>query len=315
MVASEITGVKSVTGAETQGWFIACPLTPNQMLSGVPLAYQRIGECCELAHKLGAEIIGLGAFTSVVGDGGITIAKNSPIAVTTGNSYTVATAIQGTLLACERLGVDPRDSVLAVVGATGSIGKACATVLARSFKETILVGRNLERTQQLADTIPGTTASVDMQDVHRADAIITVSSAKDAIIRPEHLKPGAVVVDVARPRDVSVEVQKVRNDVLVIEGGVVAVPGDDLDFHFSFGFPPKTAYACMSETMMLALDGRPESFTLGKDVSVEQVDETIRLADKHGFKLSGFRSFEKAVSEEVIERVRKARRSAIGSSL
>jgi len=111
------------------------------------------------------------------------------------------------------------------------------------------------------------------------------------------------VCDVARPRDVSWRVAKERDDVLVIEGGVVAVPGD-VEFGFDFGFPPKTAYACMSETMILALEGRYESFTLGKDVSVEQVREISALADKHGFKLAGFRSFERAVTEEHIERIR-----------
>jgi predicted amino acid dehydrogenase len=92
--------------------------------------------------------------------------------------------------------------------------------------------------------------------------------------------------------------------VLVIEGGVVEVPGD-VEFNFNFGFPPKMAYACMSETMMLALEGRYESFTLGKDVSVEQVEEITRLARKHGFKLAGFRSFEKAVTEEQIAETRR----------
>lgn len=105
-------------------------------------------------------------------------------------------------------------------------------------------------------------------------------------------------------RDVSEAVAKERNDVLIIEGGVIEVPGD-VDFHFSFGFPPKTAYACMSETMILALEGRYESFTLGKDISVERVEEITRLADKHGFKLAGFRSFERAVTDEKIAEIRK----------
>lgn len=310
VVMSHITGIESPTGEKTEGWFIACPLTPNQMLGNVKLAYERIGQCCEIAHELGAEIIGLGAFTSVVGDGGITVAKNSPIAVTTGNSYTVATSIQGALEACAKLGIDPAESTLAVVGATGSIGRTCAIVLAKRFKDTYLIGRNVERTAALAREIPGSKPTTDINVLKEADVIITVSSAKDAIIRPEHLKPGAIVCDVARPRDVSVEVSKSRKDVLVIEGGVVEVPGP-VEFGMTFGFPEKTAYACMSETMMLALDGRAESFTLGKDVSVEQVEETIRLAEKHGFKLAGFRSFERAVTDETIETVKQARRTTV----
>jgi hypothetical protein len=34
-VASHIVGIKSKTGAEAEGWFIACPMTPKQLL-GLP---------------------------------------------------------------------------------------------------------------------------------------------------------------------------------------------------------------------------------------------------------------------------------------
>lgn len=308
VLMSEIKGLQSITGATTKGWFIACPLTPKMMLDDVEFAYSRIVECTKMAEDLGAKLIGLGAFTSVVGDGGITVAKRSNIAVTTGNSYTVATAIEGTLQACGLLGVDSRNSTLAVVGATGAIGKTCARVLGRDFGRTIVVGRDMERTEAIRAEIEAHEATTDITRIREADAIVTVTSSDAEVIMPEHLRPGAIVCDVARPRDVSVRVAKERPDVLVIEGGVVAVPGDHLDFGTNFGFPPKTAYACMSETMMLALEDRPESFTLGKDVSVEQVDETQRLAKKHGFKLAGFRSFERAVDDAAIQRAIDARK-------
>lgn len=310
MVVSEISGIESVTGARTEGWFIGCPLTPKQMMT-LPLdfVYKRIGECCDLAHEMGAQIIGLGAFTSVVGDGGVTVAKGRPIAVTTGNSYTTATAIEGTLKACALLGLDPATSTLAVVGATGSIGKTCATILGRQFGRTILIGRDPERTALAAADVRNGEATTSIDRIGEADVIITVTSSDAAVILPEHLKAGCIVCDVARPRDVSVRVGKERPDVLVIEGGVVKVPGN-VEFGFGFGFPPHTAYACMSETMMLALEDRPESFTLGKDVSVAQVEETWRLAKKHGFELAGFRSFEKAVDDEAIARARAARQAA-----
>lgn len=308
MVVSEIKGIRSKTGATTEGWFIGCPLTPIQMTSKLPLevVYDRIVRCTEIAHDLGAKLIGLGAFTSVVGDGGITIADRSKIAVTTGNSYTVATAIQGALEACRQVGMNPSESNLAVVGATGSIGRTCSEILAPQFAQTTLIGRDLEKTQALAADLPRATASTSMEAIREADCIITVTSAESAVIEPKHLKPGCVVCDVARPRDVSVRVAQMRSDVLVIEGGVVSVPGD-VDFGMSFGFPPKTAYACMSETMVLALENRAECYTLGKSVSVSQVNEMSELAEKHGFRLSGFRSFERAVDPSMIDRVRQAR--------
>jgi hypothetical protein len=90
----------------------------------------------------------------------------------------------------------------------------------------------------------------------------------------------------------------------VIDGGMVDVPGP-VDFHFNFGFPPGKAYACMAETIALALDGKFEDYTLGKHLTRERVEEIARIAKKHGFHLSGFRSFEREVTPEQIEVVRQ----------
>lgn len=312
-VVSHITGIRSAAGAEAEGWFIACPLTPSQLLNlPTEVVYKKLVQCGKIAEGLGAKILGLGALTSVVGDGGITIKKSLDIAVTTGNSYTVATAVDGAIQGAELMGVPIAEAKVAIVGAAGSIGRTCAVLLGREAASLSLVGRNPAKLEPVAAEVlrdrPGTDVTITddiAAGLREADVILTVTSAVDAVIQPEHLKRGAVVCDVARPRDVSVRVAKERDDVLVIEGGVVAVPGD-VDFRFSFGFPAKTAYACMSETMLLALDGRYESFTLGKEVSVVQAEEMLRLAKKHGFKLAGFRSFEKGITEETIARVRKA---------
>lgn len=310
-VASEITGIVSKTGAKTEGIFVGCAMTPH-MFNTMPLeySYDLITQCTEVARAEGCEVIGLGAFTAVVGDAGITVAERSKIAVTTGNSYTVATAIEGTLKACHLVGINTQDSVLAVIGATGSIGKTCARVLAPDFARTIVIGRDPERTQAICDELPRATASTHVEDIKQADVIVTVTSSDAAIVEPQHLKLGAIICDVSRPRDVSKKVVQERPDVLVIEGGVVKVPGKPV-FNFDFGFPDGTAYACMCETMMLALENRPESYTLGKDVSIEQVNEMQALADKHGFCLEGFRAFEKAVDQTSIERTRSARLQTI----
>jgi len=85
---------------------------------------------------------------------------------------------------------------------------------------------------------------------------------------------------------------------------MVDVPGP-VDFHFNFGFPARKAYACMAETMILALEGRFEDYTVGKDIGIERVKEIAALARKHGFRLSGFRSFEREVTARQIEIVRR----------
>jgi predicted amino acid dehydrogenase len=274
---------------------------------------RKIIQAGKLAQKLGAKIVGLGAFTSVVGDAGVTVAKNLDIAVTTGNSYTVATALEGAREAARMMGHDLGRCHAVVVGATGSIGRVCARMLARDVRALTLVAREKSRLEELAHRImyeTGVAARITSdikQALKNAQIVITVTSAVDTIIGPEDLMPGAVVCDVSRPRNVSRQVAEKRDDVLVIEGGVVQVPGK-VNFNFNFGFPPGMSYACMAETMMLAMEGRYENFTLGRDLTLQQVEEISALARKHGFRLAGFRSFERAVSPDEIARIRERAR-------
>ena len=311
---SQISGLRSQTGIEAQGWFVACPMTPQRLLT-VPtrVAYRKIVRTGQLAQRLGAQIFGLGAFTHVVGDAGLTIDRRLDIPVTTGGSYTVAMSVQAVRAAAEQLELDLSRATVAIVGAAGAVGSVSARLLARECARLALVGlpRHTGHLQAIQTEIEGeggaqTWTTTDPAAVREAEIVIAVTSSVTPVIEPAHLRSGAIVLDVARPRNVSRQVAQARDDVLVIEGGMVAVPGPELDFGFDFGFPPRMAFACMAEVMILALEGRMDSYSLGRHITVDQVLEMEALGAKHGFQLGGFRSFERAVTEQEIERVRKA---------
>lgn len=315
MWTSRITGVSSPYNS-VEGCFMGVFLTTRQMLQLPPeVVMRKIVIAGKKAAQAGAKIVGLGAMTAVVGDAGITIDRSLDIAVTTGNSYTVATALEGTEKAAALMDIDLDRAEVAILGATGSIGSVCARILARKVNYLTLIARNIQRLEMLAERITGETGlavkvTSDVKEaVRKADIIVAVSSSSESLIDPEDLKPGAIVCDVARPRDVSVKVAEKRDDVLIIEGGVVQVPGN-VNFNFNFGFPPGMAYACMAETMILALEKRYESFSLGKEMTVEQIDEIKSLATKHGFKLAGFRSFERALGMEEIKKIKERAKMA-----
>lgn len=313
------TGIRSKTGAEIEGWFIALPRTPRQLMEmPVEKAYREIIKAGRLAERLGAQIFGLGAFTKVVGDAGITVAKNLSIPVTTGNSYTAYTSIEGARVAAQKMGIDIRTAKVAVIGATGAIGSVISRILAKDgIEQLTLVARDREKLTALAEIIhsqnsspgqgnPHVTVSTDInRAVSEADVIFTVTSAVQGLIDPRCLKPGAVLCDAARPRNVAREVVEKRKDVLVIEGGVVEMPGKDATTGMNVGVPPRMVLACMAETMLLTLEGRFESYTLGRDLDMEKVEETGRMAAKHGFVLGGLRSFDSQLSEEDIALVKE----------
>jgi len=177
-----------------------------------------------------------------------------------------------------------------------------------------LIGRREDKLEELRDRLKvharaELIISTTMDVLADAQLILTVTSAVHDVIRPEDLQPGSVVCDVARPRDVSAMVAASRDDILVIDGGMVDVPGP-VDFHFNFGFPPGKVYACMAETIALALEGRFEDYTIGKYITRERVEEIGSIATKHGFRLSGFRSFEREVTPRQIEVVRRNAKKA-----
>lgn len=313
---SEIEGIRSeATGKEIKGWFIACPYTSRRMLE-LPerRVYRKIIQTGRLAEKLGAQILGLGAFTSVIGDAGVTIANVLDVPVTTGDSYTVKVAVDAIREAADVMDIPLGSATAAVVGATGAIGQVCAEMLSDDVERLYLIGRRQEALEELRDRLKVRAraeliVSTTMDVLKECQLILTVTSAIHDVVRPEHLQPGSVICDVARPRDVSAMVAAVRDDILVIDGGMVDVPGT-VDFHFNFGFPPGKAYACMAETIALALEGRFEDYTLGKHLTRERVEEIDTMARKHGFRLSGFRSFEREVTSQQIEAVRRNARSA-----
>jgi fatty aldehyde-generating acyl-ACP reductase len=310
LVAGEMKGICGA-GSQAEGWLIGVPLMPGQLLElPTEQVLRKIVAAGRKAEKLGARIIGLGALTSVVGDAGITVARQLSIPVTTGNSYTVATALQATCQAAGLMGIELHRARLCVVGATGAIGGVCARMMAGAVGNLTLVARDEPKLENLAGLIFSESSvlcdiSTDLRKaVREADIVITVSAAAEELISPADLKSGAVVCDVARPRDVALATAGQRDDVLVIEGGLVQVPGGYAG-DLTFGLPPGVVYACMAETMVLALERRYECFTLGRSIEIDQVREIDLLAKKHGFQLAGFRSFERSLSVEEVVAIRR----------
>jgi predicted amino acid dehydrogenase len=321
--AVHVTGVRAPDGRETEGWFVAAPLLSDQML-GFPRedVYNHILRAIEIGAELGAQVAGLGAFTGVVGDGGVTINERSPIPVTTGNSLTIAAGIQSFFRGAREMEIDPAESTAVIIGATGSIGSACAHLIAPRVKRIIVVSRNETRLrkfhEQFATEVECETSfTTDISSaVRQAQLVLTATSSTQDIIQPEDLQTGVVVCELSLPHDVSRNVALQRPDVLVTEGGNMLVPGNprferirEPGTEFDLNLPPRTALACMSETMVLALENRLEPYTLGRGIDLAKVVEIEQMAARCGFTLADMRAFDAAITPEKIEATREAARN------
>lgn len=314
---SHVTGITSPTGAQAEGWLITVGGTPKELMAHSPeFTYARLLQAADLARKLGAQVMGLGAFTKVVGDAGVTVAKKASLPVTTGNSYSASGALWAAHDAVRQLGIAEVDEhgrihgKAMVVGATGAIGSVCSRLLALASDEIWLVSPESAKLLALREEIerehPRATvhvAATPDEHLGEMDVIVTATSgAGKRVLDIMAVKPGCVITDVARPLDLSEEDVARRPDVLVVESGEIELPGEVR--MKNIGLPPNVVYACMAETVVLALEGRYETFTVGRNIEWERVKEIYRLGLKHGMKLAAISGANGVFTPEQIAAVR-----------
>ena len=334
-VYCKMENIVSPTGAEAEGWLLFVGGTPKEMLSHSPeFTYRRLLAAAAMAEKMGAQLMGLGAFTKVVGDAGVTVARRARIPITTGNSYSASGALWAAADAMRRMGLVPLPekgkgqriaAKTMVIGASGSIGSVSARLLAMAFDEVVIAGRDMKKLEELKKSILLDTpdakvvCSIDYDSLLAdMDMIVTsTSGAGKKILDITKVKPGCVITDVARPLDLPPEEVAKRPDVLVIESGEIELPTQVKGMK-TIGLPKNVIYACLAETIVLALEGRFEVFTIGRDTEWEKVKEIYKLGLKHGMKLSAISGVGGVFSDEDIAKVvtlaKKARLTWKGAS-
>ena len=308
----EWLGIRSRTGAEVDGVNITCPIIPRLPRLGPKALFEKIRGACRLAAELGAHIAALGGFTSIYGENNqLSASRESQIAVTTGNSLTAAMAIKGILKAAEALGVEMKRATVAIIGATGDIGAACARALLSKVKALNLAARSRPRLEAFAKALErlapniGRVASDNREAVADADVVLCVASSSEPILDSRDLRPGTIVCDVGYPKNVAARAAH-RHDVFVFDGGLVSTP-TPIDFGFDNGLPnPNVLYGCFAEGVVLALEGRIESFSVGKGrITPEKMDEIAQISARHGFDLAPFYSGGRLVSDERLGELRE----------
>ena len=257
---------------------------------------QKLESAVALARDRGNQVVGFGGYTSII-SANCRRVRTGGIGVTTGNSLTTGMGILAVRQAAAELGIDMAGARLAVVGATGNIASTYATMIAPSVRELVLVVRSVTSPKirpllaRLRAVAPQVQVSVveDIAAISRCQLIVAASNVPEPLIYPRHLADGPVAIcDISLPNDVSDQVRRDRPDVLVIRGGIVRLPSND-DFAIGgIALPRGHALACMSETLLMGLEGVRSNGSVGP-VTEDGVRRTLAWAEKHGFQLADIR--------------------------
>lgn len=319
-VAAEVE-IKTKVGETVFGMFIVIPLLPQQFIEDERLAVNKLIKASNLAIKLGTKILGLGAFTSIVGRAGLTLVNffKDRLYFTSGASYTVASSLEIIDYNIAKKGLNKKDLTVSVIGATGAIGKAISKLIYQQYKKIYLVARNKSRLNALKhELISQIQAQNQYQNTHSAqlsdsaklsdniittnniseatkvsDVIIFATSTPSELVSINDIKHNSIVCDISMPHNVSKEIIEKRNDLTIIEGGVIRLPStpnfrklfNNISFEEIIGYPKNNVLACMAETIILTAEDIKENYSIGRNIDSEKILKIRELAYKHGFSI------------------------------
>lgn len=294
MKVDAIRGIELADGRRVVVYLLGVPWLPEQIKAYPDLAVRRGIQAAHVARDLGAGVLGLGAFWSVIGNKGEAVQKGAPpgFHVTNGGAYTAGSmrlAVPMVLERLQRRGISPSRARAAVVGANGVVGFGICRDLAREIGSLVMVGTNIERLEKSAARLRrrggAEIETADSPDACRdCDIIFTATSDPHPVLFPQHVKEGTIIYDLGRPYDVDESVYQVPG-VQVIPGGVIRPPGRTsgrVDYHFGDGLIP----ACMAETILIAADRAYDRCSQGDVTRQEDIDYFVRRGEELGFRIA-----------------------------
>lgn len=240
-----------------KGVFVGVPLTSGQLLNlEREFVLKRLIQACEKSKKYGAKIVSFGAFTAIACNQGKNLVGKVDIAITTGRALTIGAVGEKVKKYISK------DKVLGVIGANGAIGKACVKYF--SEYSPVRITRN------------------NFGEIGECDLLISTTNTTKEIIDEDKLKSNSIIFDVSKPSTISKKIS--RKDVSVLKAGSIKLP-EHIDFGFDFDLEKDVVYACMAEPMILALENRFEDYSIGDNISLDKVEEILKLGKKWGFEV------------------------------
>lgn len=287
-----------VGSATLHGELIGVPLHPQRYRDQLRSVRESLVAALHYCQTRGAKIVGLGALLpSMTQYGRALIGHSAGVGITTGHSFTAYCIAEHVRQIEASLG---SEQSVAVVGAAGSTGQATIKALMQDKIARRLTLVDLpERLRTLTENFRAENGviliSSNLSDIRHSAVVVCVTNSATAILRPEHLSPGCVVIDDAQPENITFETARQRPDVMVIKC-LARIP--NLECPFDFGLLPnlsdksdqEIAFTCLAETIALAACNHSGHFTIGSPTTV-QIQQIAEMASSHGIGIAPFHSF------------------------
>jgi acetylornithine/succinyldiaminopimelate/putrescine aminotransferase/predicted amino acid dehydrogenase len=248
----------------------------------------QIQKTIDLAAGNGAEIVSLGAYTSIISKNGLSLVEPTNCKIVTGNTFTAASGIRRIITELGRRKLNKFR--LGVIGAAGNIGAAIAMAMIDSgihFEKIFLLGKSKGKLSKVLKEIANTgrdcnsiILSTDLTKLQQCNVIISSANTNDPIVFPHHISREypVLISDLSVPASLAADVLAMSNVTVLNFSSYVKLP-EDPDFILSSYTPMGASYCCAAEAMLLAMESSALSFK-GK-INIDSLHAIARLAEKY----------------------------------
>ena len=286
---------------------------------------EKIEKAATLSKEMNAHIIGLGATTSIITNNGKKLADKNILWVTSGSSTTAIGVEKAVIKACRIMRIKPAVSTVAIIGASGAVGRVASLLIASHFGKIITVARNAKRLERLKELISARTEgkieialSSDINDsIKKAQVVIMATNVADSnelLIDPRSFLPGSVVCDLSIPTNISKEIKTARSDVFFFDGAVFKFKGKLSSSNVLDMGADDEAYGCLKETMDLALEGVNDHYSIGPLIGFAQVQELKKLSKKYFSPLAGWKIHGERITKKDIKNILKCKNQILNAN-
>lgn len=294
-----IDNIQGRTGNGCNLRIIAFPLTAAEIHAAMggdeilkPLVKDWVIRALDDTVERGIRKVGLGGhFSILAGDLNDTFlmreARKRKLILVDGNSQTAAFTAKAILRYLDMACLSRNDSLIGIVGATGSVGRQVAYLLDKVGCKLMLCARHNEKRLELTNSLSRQHRHTShKEEVYKeCDFVLSVTSETEPWNIPVALpKMGQIIFDICVPPSINEEIASLRSDILLIRGVFTSVPCPASSFQARYNHPGPYTYPCSGQLIKATAFGATKNQL--HSLPVDELENLLQESESFGFELA-----------------------------
>jgi len=249
---------ESVQGSIIKGYKIVCPVLDGHKQENLVL--ERIISACRIAEGIGVKLIGLGNNAALFADKNYNkIFKNIKTPVTSGNALNAWSIFEKVYRLAKAKCILLNKSTLLVLGADTQTGFLAARKLSDYATKIIIAGKDTDRLMKLKEAI-----------LHQNSIEIVIEFNIESAIKDA---------------DIVINADEISAVNLKLKENSIYCDVKDLVVKECQQKGNKFIQPSLAETVLLLLDGKITSYSLGENSNLDKLEEIANTAVQHGYEI------------------------------